>query len=336
MDAEGNYLYYLPVSEPGNADALSGEGTPTLLLMDWVDDEGEPVANACYSGRRHGYQTFQFNRNDPDGECTDIIAHEFTHCVTSTLMNYNLYYNDYGAINEAMSDICGNLVEDLLGDTEDDTWLIGEGGDEILRSMSDPHLCQQPAYVWDIYYLPPAERMTESNDNGGVHRNSSLLNMVAWRLKEAGIAPDDHMYFWMNAALAMTPRTDFAQLTELLPWCLDAAKLSEYQEPIKAAIEEVGIVAAALPAGDYHAVITCCGLADESYAKIIPTDTGWLMVTDEELAEYLGEEDFTPPLDVENGKVNEPETDTLIPALENVIELMPREEAVLTEDDPVE
>ena len=95
-----------------------------------------------------------------------------------------------------------------------------------------------------------------------------------------------------------------------------------------------GIVAAALPAGDYHAVITCYGLADESYAKIILTDTGWLMVTDEELAEYLGEEDFTPPLDVENGKVNEPETDTLIPALEDVIELMPREEAALTEDDP--
>ena len=97
-----------------------------------------------------------------------------------------------------------------------------------------------------------------------------------------------------------------------------------------------GIVAAALPAGDYHAVITCCGLADESYAKIILTDTGWLMVTDEELEEYLGEEDTIPPLDVENGKVTEPETETLTPALEDVIELMPREEAVLTEDDPVE
>ena len=94
-----------------------------------------------------------------------------------------------------------------------------------------------------------------------------------------------------------------------------------------------GIVAAALPAGDYHAVITCYGLADESYAKIILTDTGWLMVTDEELAEYLGEEDFTPPLDVENGKVTEPETETLTPALEDVIELMPTEEDVLTEDD---
>ena len=82
--------------------------------------------------------------------------------------------------------------------------------------------------------------------------------------------------------------------------------------------------------------ITCYGLADESYAKIILTDNGWLMVTDEELAEYLGEEDFTPPLDVENGKVTEPETDTLVPALEDVIELMPREEAALTEDDPVE
>ena len=31
--------------------------------------------------------------------------------------------------------------------------------------------------------------------------------------------------------------------------------------------------------------------------------------------------------------VTDPETDTLVPALEDVIELMPREEAILREDD---
>ena len=39
----------------------------------------------------------------------DVMSHEYTHCVTTSTMNSNLYEDDYGAINEAMSDIMGNL-----------------------------------------------------------------------------------------------------------------------------------------------------------------------------------------------------------------------------------
>jgi len=144
-----------------------GDGSPTLLLMDWVDDNGEPVHNACYAGRQNGFQVFQFNRDDPDGECTDIIAHEFTHCLTGTLMTNNLYINEYGAINEAFSDICGNITEAMLHDTEDTTWLIQENGKETLRSMSEPRLYEQPAFVWDRYYVPPVRSSTNNNDSGG-------------------------------------------------------------------------------------------------------------------------------------------------------------------------
>ena len=32
-----------------------GDGTPVLLLMNWVDEKGEPVENACYCGNASGY-----------------------------------------------------------------------------------------------------------------------------------------------------------------------------------------------------------------------------------------------------------------------------------------
>ena len=223
-----------------------GDGSPVLLLMDWVGEDGEPYQNACYAGRQSGFQVFQFNRLDPDGECTDIIAHEFTHCMTGTLMTSNIYMNEYGAINEAFSDICGNIIEAMLQDTEDKTWLIQENGTPI-RSMSDPRLYEQPEFVWDQYYVPPVMTATDNNDNGGVHINSSLLNLVGYRLNEAGMELPDQLYYWMNVALAMTPRTDYAQLVDLLPWSMEEAGYPEYKDTIRDAISEVGFENTELP-----------------------------------------------------------------------------------------
>ncbi|MBQ9505400.1 MAG: M4 family metallopeptidase [Lachnospiraceae bacterium] len=79
------------------------------------------------------------------------MAHEFTHALTGAVMTTNLYMNDYGAINEAMSDIFGNLVESLMGKTEDTTWLIQENGNQPIRCMSDPHgrfACTYKFRVW--------------------------------------------------------------------------------------------------------------------------------------------------------------------------------------------
>ena len=100
--------------------------------------------NAAYAGKFYGWQTFLSSSVNDFAQCLDVAAHEFTHCVTGTVMTYNAYKNDYGAINEAISDIQGNLCEMLAGATEDNTWLIGENSLNTVRSMSDPHLFQQP------------------------------------------------------------------------------------------------------------------------------------------------------------------------------------------------
>ncbi|MBQ7535797.1 MAG: M4 family metallopeptidase [Stomatobaculum sp.] len=218
-----------------------GDGTPTLLLMGYVDENGEPARNACYAGRQHGFQVFQFDTAGAFGECTDVVAHEYTHCMTSTLMSTILYYNAYGAINESFSDICGNLVEDMLGDTEDTAWLIAEHNETPYRCMSDPNLYRQPAHVWGLYYVPDSLSPNDNNDCGGVHTNSSLLNLIAYRLNETGMPKEDQLYFWMNVSMAMTPYSDYSQLIRLLPWCLESVGAPEYKDVISAAVDETGI-----------------------------------------------------------------------------------------------
>ena len=221
-----------------------GDGTPMLMLMNWVDEKGEPVENACYMGKRSGFQVFGFNRVERDGECLDILGHEFTHCVTGSLAAGLPYFNDIGAINEALSDTMGNLIETYITETDDPEWLIGEGArdpDMILRCMSDPHRYQQPEYTWDLYYAPNAKTAEESNDCGGVHINSSLLNLISWRLHEKGMPVEEEFYYWMNVIMTVVPGMDYPMMAKLLPWCMKQVGYDEWLPVLEEAIAETRI-----------------------------------------------------------------------------------------------
>ena len=229
-------------------EGASGDNDPILLLMDWVDENGKPVENACYCGKFRGFDVFGFNRIEPDGEAYDMIAHEFTHAVTGkNLGGTSVYRNDYGAIDEAMSDTMGNIIEAYLGKTEDTTWLIGENGIKPVRSMSNPHIYNQPAFVWDKFFVPAVESSTKLNDNGGVHTNSSLLNLISYRLNEAGMSLEDQFYYWANVSLMLTPRTDYEQIADVLPWSLRVSGYDQYMDVLNKAIDEVKIADTSLP-----------------------------------------------------------------------------------------
>lgn len=237
--------YYHEIGWTG-ADGL---GTPILILKDFCNRDHQPINNAAFAGKYYGWQTFLSSSANDLSQCLDVLAHEFTHCVTASVMTFSAYMNDYGAINEAVSDIQGNLCEMMAGETEDTTWLLGENSEsEAIRSMSDPHRYTQPEYTWDLYYMPNVNSPTEINDRGGVHANSSLLNNVAYRLCEkGGMTLKDARAFWFAVDCAMVPGTDYVQLSELLPWVLRNQGLEKYETALEAAMDATRLRTAAEP-----------------------------------------------------------------------------------------
>ena len=217
-------------------ESCDGAGTPIIILKDFCDQDHMPINNAAYAGKFYGWQTFLSSSINEFSQCLDVLAHEYTHGVTGSVMTHNEYMNDYGAINEAISDIQGNLCEMMAGDTTDETWLLGEKV-EAIRSMSDPHKLRQPAFSWDIYYMANVREPTEANDRGGVHANSSLLNRIAYLLcDQGGMTLEEARAFWFAVDCAMVPGTDYAMLDRLLPFVLKISDMEDYQSAMETAL----------------------------------------------------------------------------------------------------
>lgn len=107
----------------------------------------------------------------------DIVGHELAHGVTSN--SSNLVYKDQsGALNESMSDIFGEMVEEFVNGAPD--WILGSVFQTPLRNMQDPSSLEiQPG-------LRYPEKMSEfiqtQSDNGGVHLNSSIINHAFYQM----------------------------------------------------------------------------------------------------------------------------------------------------------
>jgi hypothetical protein len=118
----------------------------------------------------------------------DVIGHELTHGLIQGLCDLE-YKGHSGALNESYADILGVMLEfyvydkyknKLLGKQD---WTIGEDltmYSDCLRSMSDPHLHEQPKKMYDKYYMDP----TTMIDYGGVHINSGIPNHCFYLLSQ--------------------------------------------------------------------------------------------------------------------------------------------------------
>lgn len=159
-------------------------------------------ANAAWLGTPY----FQMVYGDGDGMvlkdlslAIDVTAHEVTHAVTNLSSNLT-YRNESGALNEGMSDIFGSGAEAWLASGGSaagnpatvthtaDTWLLGKevAGPKLtggaLRYMDNPTLDMQSKD-----YFP--ERYVGTGDNGGVHLNSGIPNLVHVLITQGGKHP---------------------------------------------------------------------------------------------------------------------------------------------------
>lgn len=139
-------------------------------------------ANAFWDGQR---MTFgDGNASWQPLVALDISAHEITHGLTSFTANLDYSYES-GALNEAYSDIFGSSIE-FYAKPSQANWLIGENIGTPIRSMSNPNLYSQPdTYLGNNWY-------SGSQDYGGVHTNSGVLNYWFYLLSVGGSGTNDN------------------------------------------------------------------------------------------------------------------------------------------------
>ena len=117
----------------------------------------------------------------------DVTAHELTHAVTERTSNLT-YSGESGGLNEAMSDIFGNVCEwyrdnagNVNGPTSPNNYLVGEEiwlADPALRFMADPVLDGVSLDFW-----------TSSAGNVDVHYSSGIANLAFYLLAQGGTHP---------------------------------------------------------------------------------------------------------------------------------------------------
>ena len=144
----------------------------------------------------------------------DVVGHELTHGVTQSESNLN-YYGESGGLNEAASDIFGNMVERYAKGASSNNWKVGEeiytpntSGD-ALRYMDNPHNDGNSIDHYSEYY------------NGlDVHYSSGIANKEFYLLAQGGthhlggsmtgIGADRATAIWYYAlANLMTSTTNF-------------------------------------------------------------------------------------------------------------------------------
>ena len=166
-------------------NSIDGSGGTIISIINVADDNGGGLDNAFWNGKAmfygNGGQIFY-----PLAGGLDVGAHEMSHGVTQHTANLE-YKDQSGAINEAMSDIVGCMV-----DRED--WQLGEDiippnsqyyPTGAMRDMQNPH--NGGTGLGDGGWQPKhtSEMYTGDQDNGGVHINSGIINHAYYQLAES-------------------------------------------------------------------------------------------------------------------------------------------------------
>ncbi|WP_353719795.1 M4 family metallopeptidase [Dyadobacter sp. 676] len=165
----------------------------------------------------------------------DVVAHEWAHAYTEYTSEL-VYAWQPGALNEAYSDIWGETVDILNGYMDEgessaartgcgssDRWIIGEkieATESAKRDMWNPACFGQPGKTSDAQYW------CSSDDNGGVHTNSGILNHAYALLVDGGtyngqtingigLTKAAHI-FWRAQSQFMTSTTDFSAQADIL------------------------------------------------------------------------------------------------------------------------
>ncbi|SFP65310.1 Zn-dependent metalloprotease [Butyrivibrio proteoclasticus] len=221
-----------------------GVGGPILLLMDYCDEQHNPIDNLSYLGQAENAQIFAAcSKANVYSDAIDVVTHEYTHGVTSAALTDIIYKNEMGAINEGISDIMGEIADlyyeekEGIESSEKALFYIGEDAGQPLRDLCIPEAFGQPSRVGSVFYVPSATIPADFNDLGGVHINSSLIGNAFFQMYiDSDLTANELLSIWFSLIYAMTPGTGFFDISEMLPF---ACRLSGNDEVAKLAGDSI-------------------------------------------------------------------------------------------------
>lgn len=241
------------------------------LLRDSIDNNSMDIICNVHFGTKYNNAFFngkEITIGDGDGvifsnfaKSREVIAHELGHGVVQWTANLE-YRNQSGALNEHFADVFGSAItQSFERSTADDAdWLIGDEimgprlYGEALRCMASPGTAfdndlmgkdPQPDHMRDFY--------KGSNDNGGVHINSGIMNK-AFYLASRELETEKATLIWYTALQNLWPTASFndavAQIVRATQLLIKSNRLkSGSTQKVRAAFKEVG-----LPAKDENSI----------------------------------------------------------------------------------
>ena len=241
--AYANYIIMYDFYLNHGIRSVDGFGTPILVTVGYCEEDGTPIDNCCYYGINNGWACFAVSDANHSSDCVDVCGHEYTHGITNHSMQGICYQNETGAINEAYSDIMGNLAEMSLDYTSDRTWLHEERSGNYIRNLGDPNDREQPAYVGDVYYRPSVLYPDFSlNDYGGVHFNNSLVGHIAYLMDQTGMSYEQQIAMWLTSIEIINPLSNYEDLHGALLFALKInGLLQEYGPALNQAFRDAGL-----------------------------------------------------------------------------------------------
>ncbi len=221
--------------------SFNGDGAAVKVSINYnprqsVADLFSNYNNAFWDPYR---QQFVFGNGGNLEAAVDVVGHEYTHAVVSYILGAGgsvLDYGESGALNEAMADIMGSLIE---GKSGPDRWLIGEdskfpGG--AIRNLADP---SSITTAYGPYADNYADRYTGTGDDAGEHINSTIFSFAAYKMMTdpatAGISNNTWADMFYHSLYRLSASANFADGRDAV---VSTARAFGFTDPQVAAIEK--------------------------------------------------------------------------------------------------
>ncbi|MEM9983563.1 MAG: M4 family metallopeptidase [Bacteroidota bacterium] len=197
-----------------------GEGSALRVMVDWDSENTNHGQQAFYEPRGRHHYLYIGERYGHSMAMLDVVGHEYAHAMIQAASQLG-YTAESGALNEALADMFGVLVErHVLGDGSD--WIIAREAGGI-RNLAYPQDFEQPDRYEGTFWVPvDNEECHPQNDLCGIHTNSGVGGKWFYLLVEGGFHHGQEVFgigdqdaakiIFRATQLYLEPQSDFQDM----------------------------------------------------------------------------------------------------------------------------